>query len=179
MMSPRPKKARKIAKTQSTTSASLGVRLTGMQVFDPDSGNYICRNKYFGRTLNQESFIDTIEDFFKSCNESTMEEERCIRSDIMTKVVATIEELITVLNKLETYRFYTASLLVTYDGDCGSSQNLQKSAQYDIRMIDFAHSTHKGLRDQDIHEGPDLGFIQGLKSLVRILEEIMQKHHQD
>ena len=30
-----------------------------------------------------------------------MEEERCIRSDIMTKVVATIEELITVLNKLE------------------------------------------------------------------------------
>ena len=108
-----------------------------------------------------------------------MEEERCIRSDIMTKVVATIEELITVLNKLETYRFYTASLLVTYDGDCGSSQNLQKSAQYDIRMIDFAHSTHKGLRDQDIHEGPDLGFTQGLKSLVRILEEIMQKHHQD
>ena len=126
--------------------------------------------------------IETIEDFFKSCNETTMDEERCIRSDIMTKVITTIEELITVLNKLETYRFYTASLLVTYDGDCGgggSGSNLQKSSQYDIRMIDFAHSTHKGLRDQAIHQGPDLGFIQGLRSLVSILEQIMQKHHQD
>ena len=104
-----------------------------------------------------------------------MDEERFIRLDIIAKVVTTVEELMTVLNKLETYRFYTASLLVTYDGDYSG----QTPAQYDIRMIDFAHSTHKGLRDQVIHEGPDLGFIQGLRSLVRILEQIMQKHHQN
>ena len=132
--------------------------------------------------------MDIIEDFFKifsSNDETTMEDEEqsFIRLDIMSKIIATVEELITVLNKLETYRFYTASLLVTYDGDCNGLHHRGSSGtalpKYDIRMIDFAHSTHRGLRDQVVHEGPDLGFIQGLRSLVQIIEQLMQKHQQD
>ena len=128
--------------------------------------------------------MDIIEDFFKifsSNDETTMEDEEqsFIRLDIMSKIIATVEELITVLNKLETYRFYTASLLVTYDGDCNLHRGSGTAPKYDIRMIDFAHSTHRGLRDQVVHEGPDLGFIQGLRSLVQIIEQLMQKHQQD
>lgn len=187
------KKARKIAKAQNTTSATLGLRLTGMQVlnywisaplfavfplvfeysnntslfskvYDHESDNYVCHNKYFGRSLNPDTFEDTIEDFFK-CNEH-------LRTDIIDKVVATIEELISVLNRLDSYRFYTASILITYDGR-------EQPLNYDVRVIDFAHSTHRGLRDQVVHEGPDSGFIQGLKSFLRILEKLLQKHHRD
>ena len=44
----------------------------------------------------------------------------------------------------------------------------------DMRLIDFAHSTHRGLKDASVHEGPDQGLLFGLDSLVTILREIEQ-----
>jgi hypothetical protein len=43
--------------------------------------------------------------------------------------------------------------------DKKSRQNL-----VDVRIIDFAHSTHKGLKDATLHAGPDLGFIDGIQA---------------
>ena len=43
-----------------------------------------------------------------------------------------------------------------------------------MRLIDFAHSTHRGLKDASVHEGPDQGLLFGLDSLVTILREIEQ-----
>ena len=51
---------------------------------------------------------------------------------------------------------------------------LRKKELVDIRLIDFAHSTHKGLKDASVHEGPDQGLLFGLDSLVKILREIEQ-----
>ena len=156
------KKARKMAKSASTTSATLGLRLTGMQVYLHSTGKYLCHNKYFGRDLTDDSFIDTLQEFFKN--------NEFIRVDVIAQVISSLEEMIDVLSKLETYRFYTASLLVTYDGQVGTKEPL-----FDLRLIDFAHSTHRGLRDPVVHEGPDSGFIQGLKSLIHLLEQLVQK----
>ena len=116
--------------------------------------------------LNQESlFFDTIENFFKYND--------VVRCDVIQRTKINIQDLMEVLNKLENYRFYTASLLVTYDG------NFTKEPFVDVRIIDFAHSTHKGFRDDILHEGPDNGFVQGLKNLVQILDEVLQKQHQE
>merc|ERR1712108_133656 len=43
----------------------------------------------------------------------------------------------------------------------------------DVRLIDFAHSTHRGLQDSVEHEGPDQGFLFGLENLASILEAIL------
>ena len=104
------------------------------------------------------------------------------------------------------FRFYTSSLLVTYDGadkqtslndastDAQSNDKIDKKTKpfdqkftefddrraksfdekefdkksfgqnlVDVRIIDFAHSTHKGLKDSTLHLGPDLGFIHGIQ----------------
>ena len=154
------KKARKMAKSANTTSSTLGLRLTGMQVYQHSTGKYISHNKYFGRDLKDDTFIETLKEFFNSTS---------IRIDVITSVISSLNELIGVLVKLDTYRFYTASLLITYDGLIGSKEPL-----FDLRLIDFAHSTHKGLRDPIVHEGPDSGFIHGLKSLISLLEQLVQ-----
>ena len=159
------KKARKIAKAANSTLATLGLRLTGMQVYSHSAGKYKCQNKYFGRTLNAESFFDTIENFFKYND--------VVRCDVIQRTKINIQELSEVLVKLENYRFYTASLMVTYDG------NFTKEPFVDVRIIDFAHSTHKGFRDDVSHEGPDNGFLHGLKNLVQILDKVLQKQHQE
>ena len=147
-------------------------------MYDHESGNFVSHNKYYGRQLNQETFSETIEDFFKYHDHSLLGDDEKInkyplRTDIMSKVISTLDELISVLTKLETYRFYTASLLVTYDGQLPVNQPIN----YEVRLIDFAHSTHRSFRDEIVHEGPDLGFIQGLKSLVWILQQLIQKNN--
>lgn len=42
----------------------------------------------------------------------------------------------------------------------------------DIRLIDFAHATHKGMGDTTIYSGPDEGMMLGLKSLINIFSDI-------
>ena len=103
--------------------------------------------------------------------------------ELLSKIKTRIEELILVLKKLDTYRFHTASLLLIYDAyevpniKMGrfSVKDKQKSAQFDVWLVDFAHATHKGFNDKILNEGPDMGFIQGLKNLVQILDELKRK----
>ncbi|XP_071451941.1 uncharacterized protein [Hetaerina americana] len=45
----------------------------------------------------------------------------------------------------------------------------------DVRLIDFAHSTHKGLSDPVIYAGPDQGFLFGLHNLINLLRDIAQE----
>ena len=69
------------------------------------------------------------------------------------------------------FRFYTSSLLVTYDGASKFSSSVETSDDLvDVRIIDFAHSTHRGLKDSTLHDGPDRGFICGIQNFVKILD---------
>lgn len=46
----------------------------------------------------------------------------------------------------------------------------------DVRMIDFAHTTFRKPTDDKmtvVHKGPDAGFLTGLDSLQRLLQEII------
>lgn len=49
----------------------------------------------------------------------------------------------------------------------------------DVRIIDFAHSTHKGLDDPVVYAGPDHGFLFGLENMIAILKGIERDHGWD
>ena len=217
------KKMSKVAKVASTTSGVLGLRLGGMQMYQVSLGRYICRNKHYGRLLSTEGFKTAVRQFF--CN------GLLVRTDVIRALLARIAQLQTLLSDLDSFRFYTSSLLVIYDGSSnyhwspvprnsfstsslmlisGSRQDKDKedgekeeeesevglrlrhrsmsdntslhSAQaraagsnqdlVDVRLIDFAHSTHRGLNDSCVHDGPDQGLLFGLNSFVNLLLEI-------
>jgi len=63
------KKARMQAKCAQTTSASMGVRVCGMQVFSEATQEYVYRDKYFGRTLTPATFRDAIREFLSNGRE--------------------------------------------------------------------------------------------------------------
>ncbi len=167
------KKQRKIAKARSTTLGTLGLRLCGMQVYNRHSGKWLCHNKYHGRLLNDDGFREAVAQFFDT------------RVDVVERLMERLQDLRTILQTLDSYRFYTSSLLVTYDGASESEENhdddevlLESSSQssspgvVDVRIIDFAHSTHRGLKDKIAHVGPDEGFIYGLSNFIVILREL-------
>ena len=109
-----------------------------------------------------------------------------------------------VLQHHNTFRFYSSSLLIMYDGSvypvdnelsgsedrstntdhkeaelsCRQSEGHLPSSTLahsavDVRMIDFAHTTHKGFcRDDKLHQGPDKGYLFGLDNLIKAFHRL-------
>ena len=57
-----------------------------------------------------------------------------------------------------------------------SKADLEKARKsVELRMIDFAHSTHRGYNDKVQYSGPDEGYVLGVSSLVTCFERMLSE----
>ena len=160
----------------------------------------MCRNKYYGLKLCQEGFREELVTFLHNGEQFRME--------LIEPLLYKLRKLYKVIEKQNSYRFYSSSLLLMYEGDmqrkcschtekeqdtyrqteninrscntCSLNKNgkfnSHHSCKVDVRMIDFAHTTYGVFAGDPVRNGPDSGYLFGLKNLIRLLEEIRDKY---
>ncbi|RUS17027.1 hypothetical protein BC938DRAFT_476377 [Jimgerdemannia flammicorona] len=158
-------------KSEVTTSKTLGVRVCGMQVYKSDINRILFQDKYYGRSLTPQTFRQTLVEYLHN--------GRTVQTRHIPSLLCKLRRLARIVRALPGYRFYASSLLVIYDGDAASDHRIS------IRIIDFAHCATeeetrsagaKGLGFPPSHEGPDKGYLLGLKSLIMCFEWILKTH---
>lgn len=86
-----------------------------LQVYRADTGKYICHNKYYGRRLDVSGVRDTLRQFLFDGYRHRLE--------LVAPIVERLRKLLAMLSKQSTFRFYSSSLLIMYDGGWTSSSN--------------------------------------------------------
>lgn len=88
------------------------------------------------------------------------------RLDLVYPIVQRLQEYYDCITQQDRFRFYSSSLLIIYDG-------IESEGVVDIRAIDFAHTVYPGAQmlQHNAHQGPDEGYLLGIKSLINILSQ--------
>ena len=133
-----------------------------------------------------EGFKDTIKEFLFNGEYS--------RYDVIEPFLKQLRDLLHIMEHQSSYRFYNTSLLLIYEGDGSGSQNgtgcstriggddqrhvteqTKLRTNVGVRMIDFAHVQYNNQdMNSDLRQVLDEGYLFGLRSVIRILEETLE-----
>ncbi|EFA81904.1 InsP6 kinase [Heterostelium album PN500] len=124
----------------STTSTSLGIRICGMKIFSDNIGGNIIYDRFYGRSLTDESLESTLYHFF--FHSSTDTSQIYLVDCILDKLLSLKDSLCDKNNQFS-FKLYSSSLLIIYEGSPSSSNS-------SIDMFSGSTSSSQSLDDGEI-----------------------------
>ena len=141
-----------------STSASLGFRICGMQLFQRNTGEYISQDKYIGRALDDEGAMLNLKQYFN--------DGFSLRSDVIRKMLEKLQYIHKTMAEQHMFHFLSVSLLLIYDSD--------SEVKVDARLIDFANAiSQDDLPLEEQHNGYNEDLLFGISSINNILQGLL------
>ncbi|KAL0061468.1 hypothetical protein AAF712_011691 [Marasmius tenuissimus] len=187
-----PEKVERMKKTaRDTTSFETGVRLTGFQVYDNETGEAVNTPKSYGKSIKSSELPDGIERFFPVISEGS---NKGLPRELLLPILENIREDIAEIREAFAgieMRMVGGSVLVIYEADPKKAEEglafLKKLEEegppedededgdeedeknkpglpYVVKLIDFAHTRFKP------GQGPDEGVLKGIDTVLRLLD---------
>lgn len=112
------------------------------------------------------------DDAFKSTMKKFLFDGSRLRTHLASAIYKRLTDFYQCVSQQDTFRFYSSSLLIIYDGSEASGA----PASVDVRAIDFAHTTHESSPhavQSDVHVGPDKGYLLGIQTLIDTFKDMV------
>eukprot|EP01080_Neovahlkampfia_damariscottae_P002638 gene2638-3835_t len=148
------KQIQKVILSSVTSSNILGFRICGMKVWNLKEKQYGTQSKKKALLLNTQQVEESLITF--------IDNGKMIRYNIYKIAIEKLNKIKEWFEKQTKYQFYASSILIIYDGDNDSNDNVI------IKMIDFAH-TQKSKNEKDE------SYLIGLNNLITRLLDILNE----
>lgn len=147
-----------LAKEKNTPATQIGLRVSGMRVWNEETKTFVQYSKSWGRAVQPENFVESLALFFN------VQKDRSIYvKKIVPQYLNLLEGLYRWALKQSSLKFFGSSLLFIYD-----AADIEKEPRF--KMVDFAHvfPIHNTERDE--------GLITGLRNLMSYYTTILDAH---
>eukprot|EP01114_Cavostelium_apophysatum_P014411 TRINITY_DN3738_c0_g1_i1.p1 TRINITY_DN3738_c0_g1~~TRINITY_DN3738_c0_g1_i1.p1 ORF type:complete len:462 (-),score=136.64 TRINITY_DN3738_c0_g1_i1:48-1433(-) len=152
-----------VKKDLESTTTQMGIRITGMKVYNNMTQAYTQRTKSWGRDVTEATFTSSLAQYFDNGDR--------FRHDIVTALQKKLKTFRDWMDTQHNLRFYSSSLLFVYDAAATNLSDEPTEGVVYWSMIDFAHVFP--IKDG----GKDDGYIVGMRNLMSQFETIQQNSH--
>ncbi|KAJ2961445.1 hypothetical protein NQZ79_g3241 [Umbelopsis isabellina] len=127
------KRAKMILKAQQTTSAQMGMKISGLQMYDAATNQQVLHTKEYIKQISEANILESFLSFFfpSSCYAETLiagrERVNALQKGlpipsakvrwIIQSLIDDIEDILQTVADMPDLRIYGASLLIIYEGD--------------------------------------------------------------
>lgn len=99
-------------------------------MYQLNTGHYLCRNKYYGRGLSIEGFRQALYQY--------MHNGKGLRQDLLEPILNKLRSLKEVIERQASYRFYSSSLLIIYEGKVSQFEVIVQSYSVAVMQVEDA-----------------------------------------
>nr|XP_024385607.1 inositol polyphosphate multikinase alpha-like isoform X5 [Physcomitrium patens] len=147
-------------KDQETTSAALGIRVSGMMVYEANKGEAWKAGRDWCKYIKTEAVSEALVRFASSNPSAEKEYDGAFCKAVYGATLTELQKLKSWFEEQKSYHFHSASVLIVYEGKPSRTQTVS------VRLVDFAHVVY------DKNEIDD-NFLSGLNALMKMLTEII------
>jgi 1D-myo-inositol-tetrakisphosphate 5-kinase/inositol-polyphosphate multikinase len=149
------------AKDKETTTEALGYRVSGMQVYKAKNAEVWKAPRKWCKDLKPEDVPDALKRFVSSNPSAESGWDGAFAKNVYGATLTELQELKAWLEVQTSYHFYSASVLLVYEGEPTCPQTVS------VRLVDFAHV----LYDRDTI---DENTLSGLNAFMQRLTDIIE-----
>jgi 1D-myo-inositol-tetrakisphosphate 5-kinase/inositol-polyphosphate multikinase len=140
---------------------TLGFRIIGMRVYQPSTGDYVYYDKWYGRSITENTALQAVRNFFV-CGEVN-------RVDVIPAILGKLQLFLGWFRTQTSLRLFATSLLLVYEGAPANHPD-KPAPPVDIRLVDFAH-TYESVSSEG---ETDNNTLYGLENFEQCLSFILK-----